>query len=144
MKTITTCLLFMMLVNAYIVTKTFDTITKDIEANKNSFAVQTVTTSPYNGIKEIRVTGYIPTGNKTALGQNVIVGRTAAISPKCLDLLGSEVYIKGYGIRYINDITSDSVDKQNNLCTIDLAVPTKEHATKVGNSTSRLVRIDRK
>ena len=142
MKTITICLLFMMLVNAYIVTKTFDTITKDIEANKNSFAVQTVTTSPYNGIKEIRVTGYIPTGNKTALGQNVIVGRTAAISPKCLDLLGSEVYIKGYGVRYINDITSDSVDEQNNLCTIDLAVPTKKHAMDIGNNTSKLVRIN--
>ena len=142
MKTITTCLLFMMLVNAYIVTKTFDTITKDIEANKNSFAVQTVTTSPYNGIKEIRVTGYIPTGNKTALGQNVIVGRTAAISPKCLDLLGSEVYIKGHGVRYINDITSDSVDEQHNLCTIDLAVPTKKHAMDIGNNTSKLVRIN--
>ena len=87
MKTITTCLLFMMLVNAYIVTKTFDTITKDIEANKNSFAVQTVTTQPYNEIREVRVTGYIPTGTKTAIGENVVVGRTAAISPNCLDSL---------------------------------------------------------
>ena len=144
MRTMAVCLLLMVLVNAYMVTIAFSTLIDEIETNRNPIAIQTITTQPYEGIREVRVTGYIPTGNKTALGQNVIVGRTAAISPKCLDLLGSEVYIKGYGIRYINDITSDSVDEQNNLCTIDLAVPTKEHAMKIGNDSSRLVRIDRK
>lgn len=144
MRTMAVCLLLMVLVNAYMATIAFSTLIDEIETNRNPIAIQTITTQPYEGIREVRVTGYIPTGTKTAIGENVVVGRTAAISSKCLDLLGSKVYIEGHGIRHINDLTHSSIDELSDLCTVDLAVPTKEHAMKIGNDASRLVRIDRK
>ena len=46
--------------------------------------------------RRMRITGYTPTGNKTALGEDVVVGYTAAISPNCADsFLGSKVYVQG-------------------------------------------------
>ena len=97
-----------------------------------------------DGIREVRVTGYIPTGNKTAIGEDVVVGRTAAISPACLELLGKTVYIHGHGVRYINDLTNPRADKKYDMCTVDLAVPTKKHAFSVGNNVSKLVQIDKR
>lgn len=91
--------------------------------------------------REMRVTGYIPTGNKTALGENVIVGRTAAVSRNCLDLLGEKVYIEGYGIRYVNDLTAEWVGEKFKICTIDLAVPTVEHAMEIGNEVREVIHI---
>ena len=89
----------------------------------------------------MRITGYIPTGNKTAIGQKMVVGRTAAVSPACNYLLGEEVYIQGYGVRYVNDITADWLDEKYDICTLDLAVPNKQEAHKI-NSIKKVIRIN--
>ena len=92
--------------------------------------------------REMRVTGYTPTGNKTALGENVVVGYTAAISPNCADsFLGSKVYIQGLGVRYVNDLTATWVGEKYDMCTLDIAVPNNQEALRVGNEIKRVVRI---
>lgn len=91
--------------------------------------------------RNMRVTGYTPTGNKTALGEDVVVGRTAAVSRNCMDLLGEKVYIEGHGIRYVNDLTADWVGEKFNICTIDLAVPTEKHAMQIGNEVREVIHI---
>ena len=92
--------------------------------------------------REMRVTGYTPTGNKTALGENVVVGYTAAISPNCADsFLGSKVYVQGLGVRYVNDLTATWVGEKYNMCTLDVAVPNKQEAHKI-NSIKKVIRIN--
>lgn len=91
--------------------------------------------------RDMRVTGYVPTGNKTALGENVVVGRTAAVSRNCMDLLGEKVYIEGHGIRYVNDLTAQWVGEKFDICTIDLAVPTEKHAMQIGNEVREVIHI---
>lgn len=92
--------------------------------------------------REMRVTGYTPTGNKTALGEDVVVGYTAAISPNCADsFLGSKVYIQGLGVRYVNDLTATWVGEKYGMCTLDIAVPNNQEALRVGNKIKRVVRI---
>ena len=92
--------------------------------------------------REMRVTGYTPTGNKTALGEDVVVGYTAAISPNCADsFLGSKVYIQGLGVRYVNDLTATWVGEEYGMCTLDVAVPNNQEALGVGNEIRRVVRI---
>lgn len=90
----------------------------------------------------MRITGYLPTGNKTALMEDVKVGWTAAVSPNCIEFLGSRVYIKGHGVRYINDLTHPRLDEEFNMCTLDIAVPTKEAAMSIGNSVNTVVRLN--
>ena len=92
--------------------------------------------------REMRVTGYTPTGSKTALGENVVVGYTAAISPNCADsFLGSKVYVQGLGVRYVNDLTATRVGEKYDMCTLDVAVPNNQEALRVGNEIKRVVRI---
>ena len=92
--------------------------------------------------REMRVTGYTPTGNKTALGEDVVVGYTAAISPNCADsFLGSKVYIQDLGVRYVNDLTATWVGEKYGMCTLDVAVPNNQEALRVGNEIKRVVRI---
>ena len=92
--------------------------------------------------REMRVTGYTPTGNKTALGEKVVVGYTAAISPNCADsFLGSKVYVQGLGVRYVNDLTATWVGEEYDMCTLDVAVPNNQEALRVGNEIKRVVRI---
>ena len=92
--------------------------------------------------REMRVTGYTPTGNKTALGEKVVPGRTAAISPNCADIfLGEKVFIHGLGIRHINDLTATWVGEKYDMCTLDIAVSSNQEATKIGNEIKRVVRI---
>ena len=85
-------------------------------------------------IRIVHVTGYLPTGNKASLGTKAIAGKTAAISHNCIDWLGSDVFILGHGIRYINDLTHKKVSEDSNICIIDIVVPTKEHAYKITNT----------
>lgn len=92
--------------------------------------------------REMRVTGYTPTGKKTALGEKVVVGYTAAISPNCADsFLGSKVYVHGLGVRYVNDLTDTWVGEKYDMCTLDVAVSNNQEATRVGNEIKRVVRI---
>ena len=92
--------------------------------------------------KDMRITGYLPTGNKTALGEDVIVGRTAAVSRDCIEFLGSDVYVLGHGVFRVNDLTNARLDEEFGMCTLDIAVPTKEDVYRIGNNTSTVVRIN--
>ena len=92
--------------------------------------------------REMRVTGYTPTEKKTALGEKVVVGYTAAISPNCADsFLGSKVYVQGLGVRYVNDLTAAWVGEKYDMCTLDVAVSNNQEATRVGNEIKQVVRI---
>lgn len=96
---------------------------------------------PIEKVRTMRVTGYTPTGNKTALGDKLIVGKTAAVSRNCMELLGEYVYIEGLGVRYIHDLTAKWVGDEFNICTVDVAVPTEKDAYKIGNSNRTVVHI---
>ena len=97
--------------------------------------------TPIEKVRTMRVTGYTPTGNKTALGDNLIVGKSAAVSRNCMELLGEYVYIEGLGVRYIHDLTAKWVGDEFNICTVDVAVPTEKDAYKIGNSNRTVVHI---
>ena len=100
------------------------------------------TTAADTKTREMRVTGYTPTGSKTALGENVVVGYTAAISPNCADsFLGEKVYVQGLGVRYVNDLTATWVGEEYDMCTLDIAVPNNQEALRVRNEIRRVVRI---
>jgi 3D (Asp-Asp-Asp) domain-containing protein len=96
---------------------------------------------PIEKVRTMRVTGYTPTGSKTALGDKLIVGKTAAVSRNCMELLGEYVYIEGLGVRYIHDLTAKWVGDEFNICTVDVAVPTEKDAYKIGNSNRTVVYI---
>jgi hypothetical protein len=97
---------------------------------------------PEPKVRHMRVTGYIPANNsKGALGEHVVIGKTAAVSRKCMDLLGDTVYIEGHGVWKINDLTAKWLDDKHKVCTIDLAVPNKTEARKIGNNIHKVVRI---
>jgi len=96
-----------------------------------------------NKVSDMRITGYISSGQKTALMEDFISGWTAAVSPNCIHLLGEKVYIRNHGIRYINDITASWLDNVYDTCTLDLAVPNIEEAIKIGNEIRTVVRLDR-
>lgn len=97
--------------------------------------------NPIDRCYKMRITGYTPTGNKTALMEDVQTGWTAAVSPKCMFLLGTKVYVEGHGIRYINDLTHKNLDEEFDVCTLDLAVPTKTDAHQIGNKISTVVKL---
>ena len=104
-------------------------------------SIKDISISPNTTYSNMRITGYLPTGNKTALMEDVKVGWTAAVSPNCIHFLGSKVYVEGYGVRYVNDLTHPRQDDEFGMCTLDLAVPTKEDAYRIGNNTGIVVKI---
>ena len=93
-------------------------------------------------VLEMRITGYVnPKKRKTALMEDTKAGYTAAVSPDFIHLLGERVYIKGYGVRYVNDLTHPRIDEMFEHGTIDLCVNSEEEAMFVGNSVTTVVRI---
>lgn len=91
---------------------------------------------------KMRITGYISKPNaKTALGEKVQSGYTCAVSPDCIFLLGKKIYVKGYGIRRVNDLTADWLDDKFGMCTIDLAT-TKEGLKNIGCTTRDVVVLE--
>lgn len=112
---------------------------KDITEIYNTYITEIIIDE--TKLTEMRITAYIPTGNKTALGEEMIPGRTAAVSPACSYLLGEKVYIRGYGIRYVNDVTAEWLDDEFDMCTLDLAVPNEKEAMKVGNNIGTVVKL---
>lgn len=96
----------------------------------------------YPKVYTMRVTGYTyEHGKKSAIMDKVQAGRTAAVSPECIELLGEKVYISGHGIRYVNDLTADWLDEKFSICTIDLAVGSASDLKKIGNETKKVVRL---
>jgi 3D (Asp-Asp-Asp) domain-containing protein len=63
----------------------------------------------------------------TAIMENPTVGWSCAVSRDYMHWLGGRVYIKGYGVRYINDLMNERYKKS-----IDVYVGTKKEAKKIG------------
>ena len=94
-----------------------------------------------NKVYKVRVTAYISDGRKSALNDTVQSGKTAAVSPACIAMLGERVYVEGHGIRYINDLTAKWLDDKFGVCTVDLAVSSKSEMTKIGSNIRTVVVI---
>lgn len=92
-----------------------------------------------NKVYKVRVTAYISDGRKSALNDTVQSGKTAAVSPACINMLGEKVYIEGHGIRYINDLTAKSLDDRFGICTVDLAVGSKTEMSRIGSNIRTVV-----
>jgi len=89
----------------------------------------------------MRITGYKPTGNQTALARPLRVGRSAAVSPNCDFLLGEDVYVHGHGVWTVEDLTAEWVGKKFEQCTLDLSAPCETTAMRIGNKVKRVVRL---
>lgn len=91
----------------------------------------------------VRVTAYHPKNKTGALATPIVTGRTAAISPKCRELLGRTVYVPNHGVWVIEDLTSPTMDKvHKNVCTLDLAIPDTVPTSRVGNKQQQITLID--
>lgn len=96
----------------------------------------------YPKVYTMRVTGYTyEHGKKSAIMDKIQAGKTAAVSPNCIELLGEKVYVSGHGIRYVNDLTASWLDEKFGICTIDLAVGSASDLKKIGNETKKVVRL---
>lgn len=96
----------------------------------------------YPKVYTMRVTGYTyEHGKKSAIMDKIQAGRTAAVSPECIELLGEKIYVSGHGIRYVNDLTASWLDEKFGICTIDLAVGSASDLKKIGNETKKVVRL---
>ena len=139
---IVVCYLTLSLIISTFVTINLWYISKSVKDFKVEIHKHQYTTVADDKTRDMRVTGYTPTGKKTALGEDVIVGYTAAISPNCADsFLGKRVYIRGLGVRYINDLTAAWVAEKYDVCTLDIAVPNKQETLRIGNEIKQVVRI---
>lgn len=96
----------------------------------------------YPKVYTMRVTGYTyEHGKKSAIMDKIQAGKTAAVSPECIELLGEKIYVSGHGIRYVNDLTASWLDEKFGICTIDLAVSSASDLKKIGNETKKVVRL---
>ena len=96
----------------------------------------------YPKVYTMRVTGYTyEHGKKSAIMDKIQAGKTAAVSPECIELLGEKIYVSGHGIRYVNDLTASWLDEKFDICTIDLAVSSASDLKKIGNETKKVVRL---
>ena len=117
------------------------------QVNKSKQTIDTTTTNKIitytlsNKVYKMRVTGYLTSNVKSCIGEKIVSGGTAAVSPNCIELLGETVYIKGYGIRKVNDLTADWLDDKFNICTLDLAVSSKEELSKIDSKIKTVVKI---
>ena len=96
----------------------------------------------YPKVYTMRVTGYTyEHGKKSAIMDKIQAGKTAAVSPECIELLGEKIYVSGHGIRHVNDLTASWLDEKFDICTIDLAVGSASDLKKIGNETKKVVRL---
>ena len=99
-------------------------------------------TPPQKKVYEMRVTGYhVKADERGVLAEIIQPGRHASVSPGCIELLGEKVYVRGYGVFRVNDLTHNRLDDQFGICTMDLATRTKAEAQAIGNKVSQVVRI---
>ena len=88
----------------------------------------------------LKVSAYTPrrkecdsTPNITALNKKSRPGKTAAVGTDCLELLGTEIYVKGLGVFHCTDRKPSKG--------IDLMVGSVKEAKKIGNSMRQVVKI---
>jgi 3D (Asp-Asp-Asp) domain-containing protein len=91
-----------------------------------------------------RITGYYAEpGSRGATGKLIRPGGTAAVSRNCIAFLGSRIYVEGWGIFLVEDLTARSIGERFGVCSVDLARETPEEAAAVGNDMRTVVRVDR-
>lgn len=88
----------------------------------------------------LKVSAYTPrrkecdsTPHITALNKKSRPGKTAAVGSDCLELLGTEIYVKGLGVFHCTDRKPSKG--------IDLMVGNVKEAKKIGNSMRQVVKI---
>lgn len=88
----------------------------------------------------LKVSAYTPrkkecdsTPHLTALNKKSRPGKTAAVGTDCLELLGTEIYVKGLGVFHCTDRKPSKG--------IDLMVGSVKEAKKIGNTTRQVVKI---
>lgn len=88
----------------------------------------------------LKVSAYTPrrkecdsTPHITALNKKSRPGKTAAVGTDCLELLGTEIYVKGLGVFHCTDRKPSKG--------IDLMVGSVKEAKKIGNSMRQVVKI---
>ena len=88
----------------------------------------------------LKVSAYTPrrkecdsTPHLTALNKKSRPGKTAAVGTDCLELLGTEIYVKGLGVFSCTDRKPSKG--------IDLMVGSVKEAKKIGNSMRQVVKI---
>ena len=88
----------------------------------------------------LKVSAYTPrrkecdsTPHITALNKKSRPGKTAAVGSDCLELLGTEIYVKGLGVFHCTDRKPSKG--------IDLMVGNVKEAKKIGNTTRQVVKI---
>lgn len=61
-------------------------------------------------IGALTVTAYVPgtygNGNLGCRGEKIVPGYTCAVSPDMRHLVGTEIFIDGFGWRFVNDVTN--------------------------------------
>lgn len=77
---------------------------------------------------------YYPTGKKTYLGEKCIPGKTAGVSKDLKHLMGKKIYIEGFGVRHVTDLTHDRIKNR-----IDLAIDKNKNATELGVKKNRMI-----
>lgn len=92
-----------------------------------------------NKVYKVRVTAYVSDGRKSALNDTVVAGKTAAVSPACINMLGEKIYVEGHGIRHVNDLAAKWLDDKFGVCTVDLAVGSKAETNRIGGSIKTVV-----
>lgn len=133
----------------YLDTQLIETLNKQPTTLTPTTTTTTTTLTPiimsnpmYPKVYTMRVTGYTyEHGKKSAIMDKIQAGKTAAVSPECIELLGEKIYVSGHGIRYVNDLTASWLDEKFDICTIDLAVGSASDLKKIGNETKKVVRL---
>ena len=133
----------------YLDTQLIETLNKQPTTLTPTTTTTTTTLTPiimsnpvYPKVYTMRVTGYTyEHGKKSAIMDKIQAGKTAAVSPECIELLGEKIYVSGHGIRYGNDLTASWLDEKFGICTIDLAVSSASDLKKIGNETKKVVRL---
>ena len=93
-------------------------------------------TSPsYAEMYTMKVTGFVAKHNeRTSLMTKPKIGYSVAVSRDKLHLLGKRVYIEDLGVRRVESVMARRIDN-----TIDVLVPSKKEAKKIGNKHRRVV-----
>ena len=91
---------------------------------------------------QARITGYYAEPSvKSATGEKIRPGATAAVSRNCIFLLGEKVYVDQHGVFEVNDLTAAWVGEQFEICTVDLAQACPATARGIGNKIMTVVKI---
>jgi 3D (Asp-Asp-Asp) domain-containing protein len=129
-------LLFLIIISLFNVGLSFHNLHMNIEIhNGNKEYRESVVPMQYVSAN-MKITAYTNAKNETnkdntntATMENPVAGWTCAVSRDFIHWLGGRVYIKGNGVRYVNDLMNERYENA-----IDIYVGTKEEAMKINKN----------